>query len=175
MSTTEALQRLTKNERDKVDEEDDWLIIKIPKKQKLKYFMVDYCDGDQEDEFQWLEGPYLQRDWTIRDLMAQKLFPMERTVRRRQGRTEFRDDRLLDQQDIKGHPLPGFCRDCNKCLCTSCNPITQPPGIPHLNAGKRPPRELDAQLKGDSRNTKQKSSLKTKQKGKTKGGRNYIK
>ena len=75
MSTTEALQRLTRNERDEVDEEDDWLIIKIPRKQRLKYFMVDYCDGDKEDEFQWLEGPYLQKDWTIRDIMAQRYSP----------------------------------------------------------------------------------------------------
>ncbi len=34
----------------------------------------------------------------------------------------------------------------------------------HLRAGKRQTRELDAQLKGDSKSTKQKSSLKTKQK-----------
>ncbi len=68
--------------------------------------MVDYCDRDWEDEFHWLEDPYLQEDWTIRDLMAQKLFPMDRTVRRRQGRTELRDVRLLDRQDIKDHPLP---------------------------------------------------------------------
>ena len=53
METTEALHRLTRNEKDEVNEEDDWLIIKIPRKQKLKYFMVDYCDGDVEDEFHW--------------------------------------------------------------------------------------------------------------------------
>ncbi len=70
--------------------------------------MVDYCDGDDEDEFHWLEGPYLQKEWTIRDLMAQKIFPRDRTVRRRQGRTEFRDDGLMDKRDIHGEQLPEF-------------------------------------------------------------------
>ncbi len=126
--------------------------------------MVDYCDGDLEDEFHWLEGPYHQDDWTIRDLMAQKLFPRDRTVRRRQGRTEFRDDRLLDQQDHKGHPLPAFCPDCNKCLCRRCCPIPKQPEFPHLRAEQQQVRELEANPKGDLKNTKQRSPLKIKQK-----------
>ena len=60
MHTTRALYELTRNERDKWDEEDEWLLIKVPKKGKQKWFHVDYCDGDKEDEFHWLEGPYLQ-------------------------------------------------------------------------------------------------------------------
>jgi hypothetical protein len=108
MSTTEALHRLTRNEKDERNEEDEWLIIKVSRKQKNKYFMVDYCDGDTEDEFHWLEGPYLQKDWTIRDLMEQKTFPRCRFVRRRQGRAEFRDDEVLDKRDIDGNLLPEF-------------------------------------------------------------------
>jgi hypothetical protein len=165
MSTTEALQRLTRNERDEVNEDDEWLIVKVPKKQRLKYFMIDYWDGDLEDEFHWLEGPYHQDDWTIRDLMAQKLFPRDRTLRRRQGRTEFRDDRLLDQQDLKGHPLPAFYPDCNKCLCRRYCSIPKQPDIPHLRAEQQQVRELDAKPKGDLKNTKQRSPLSPKRDG----------
>jgi hypothetical protein len=38
--------------------------------------------------------------------MEQKTFPRCRTVRRRQGRTEFRDDEVLDKRDIDGNLLP---------------------------------------------------------------------
>ncbi len=54
--TTEALHRLTRNEKEERNEEDEWLIIKVRRNQRHKYFMVDYCDGDDEDEFHWLEG-----------------------------------------------------------------------------------------------------------------------
>ncbi len=64
---------------------DEWLIIKVPRNQRLKYFMVDYCDGDNEDEYHWLEGPYLQKDWTIRDLLAPKMLPVRRMI----GRASF--------------------------------------------------------------------------------------
>ncbi len=106
MSTTEALHRLTHNEKDEMNKGDEWLIIKVPRNQRLKYFMVDYCDGDNEDEYHWLEGPYLQKDWAIRDLLAQKMLPRGRTVRRRQGRTEFRNDEQLDKRNIHGRLLP---------------------------------------------------------------------
>jgi hypothetical protein len=112
--------------------------------------MVDYCDGDVEDEFHWLEGPYLQKDWTIRDLMAQKLFPRSRTERRRQRRTEFRDDKLLDKQDPNGHPLPGFCQNCRKCMCKHCCPTPQQPTISNLKAESRQVRELDAKPKAET-------------------------
>ncbi len=52
MRTTDALRQLTRNERDEADDDEyeEWLIIKVPTRQRLKYFMVDYCDGDVEDE-----------------------------------------------------------------------------------------------------------------------------
>ncbi len=66
MSTTEALCRLTSNDKDKWDEEDEWIVIKAPKKTQHKIFFVDYCDGDSEDETHWLEGPYLQQETTVK-------------------------------------------------------------------------------------------------------------
>ncbi len=59
MGTTEARDRLTRNGKDKRDSEDEWIVVKVPKKMKGKFFLADFCDGDSEDEFQWLEGPYL--------------------------------------------------------------------------------------------------------------------
>jgi hypothetical protein len=59
LGTTEALSRLTRNNKDKKDLDDEWVIIKVPKKMKGKFFFAIFCDGDSEDEFQWLEGPYL--------------------------------------------------------------------------------------------------------------------
>ena len=59
MGTTEALGRLTKHNKEDLNSEDEWLILKVPKKAKGKIFFADYCGGDSEDEFHWLEGPYL--------------------------------------------------------------------------------------------------------------------
>ena len=112
MNTTEALFRLTKNEKDKWDEEDEWLIIKVPKKGK-KWFLVDYGDGDVEDEFDWLEGPYLQQSLTVGDLVERRR-SQSRTTRRRRGETEFRNDEELDSCDNEGNFLPTFSCDCCK-------------------------------------------------------------
>jgi hypothetical protein len=121
MSTTEALYRLTRNERDKWDEEDEWLIIKVPRKNK-KVFYVDYCDGDVEDEFHWLEGPYLPNCLTVEDLLDRRR-SQARTTRRRQGEAEFREDEELDKRDKDGNLLLSF--SFNGCepqpvLCNHC-------------------------------------------------------
>ena len=50
MTTSEALEMLTRNGKED-DEENAWLIIKAPKKLKGKGFLVDYCDGDEKDEY----------------------------------------------------------------------------------------------------------------------------
>jgi hypothetical protein len=110
ISTAEALYRLTKNERDKWDDDDEWFIIKVPKKKK-NWFYVDYCDGDTEDEFHWLEGPYLQEYLTIEDLIDRRR-SQTRTSRRRRGEAEFRDDEALDKRDKDGNLLPSWPYNC---------------------------------------------------------------
>ena len=37
MGTTEALYRLTSNDKDKWDEEDEWIVIKVPKKTHTRF------------------------------------------------------------------------------------------------------------------------------------------
>ncbi len=69
--------------------------MKVPKKMKGKFFFADFCDGDSEDEFQWLEGPYLMENFTVADLLGIKR-ALPRSARRRRGLTEFRDDPVLD-------------------------------------------------------------------------------
>ncbi len=101
MSTASALQKLTEFESGDEDDESEWLIIKVPKKMKRKYFLVDYCDGDAEDEFQWLEGPHLQGETTIEDLLERKR-NQSRSTRRRQGHTQFRDVEEMDRRDPHG-------------------------------------------------------------------------
>jgi hypothetical protein len=39
--------------------EDEWLVIKIPKANQT-HFMCDFCDGDEFDNFEWLEGAFKQ-------------------------------------------------------------------------------------------------------------------
>ena len=51
MGTSEALNKLTRD-NDENEEEAEWLIIKATKRGTKEVFMVDYCDGDAEDEFQ---------------------------------------------------------------------------------------------------------------------------
>ena len=87
--------------KEKKDRDDEWLIIKIPKKGK-ECFLVDYCDGDDEDEFQWLEGPYLQDDLTIKDLLDRRRCESRTKRRRRGGKSELRNDTELDQRDNEG-------------------------------------------------------------------------
>ena len=117
MSTAEALYRLTRNKNDKLEEEDEWLIIKVPKKGK-KLFFVDFCDGDDVDEFQWLEGPYQQKHLTIEDLLDRRR-SQSRKSRRRRGEAEFRNDEVLDQRDQEGNLLPTF-HDCCPRQRPSC-------------------------------------------------------
>jgi hypothetical protein len=109
MNTTEALYRLTRNDNDKWDE---WLIIKVPRKGK-KWFYVDYCDGDVEDEFHWLEGPYRQEHLTVEDLLERRQ-SQPRASRRRRGEAEFRDDDEMDKRDPEGNLLPTFYECCKR-------------------------------------------------------------
>ena len=37
MSTREALHKLTKFDKDKLDDEDEWLVIRVPKKDKRNF------------------------------------------------------------------------------------------------------------------------------------------
>jgi hypothetical protein len=103
MSTAEALLRLTQHDKED-DGESEWLIIKVPKKIKHDKFLVDYVDGDTEDEFQWLEGPHSQTHTTIADLLDRRR-SQPRKVRRRQGHTEFRDEEEIDRVDPLGKRL----------------------------------------------------------------------
>ncbi len=70
---------------------------------------MDYCDGDDVDEFEWLEGPHLQSTVTVEDLLDRRR-SMPRRERRRQGHTEFRRDE--DDTDSssscvpRGFPIP---------------------------------------------------------------------
>ena len=45
MRTTDALRQLTRNERDEADDDeyDEWLIIKVPTRQRLKYLIPYSC------------------------------------------------------------------------------------------------------------------------------------
>ena len=85
MSTTEALYRLTRNDRDNWDEDDEWFIIKVPKS------FVDYCDGDAEDEFHWLEGPYSPNNLTVEDLLD-----------RRRSQTRTSRSSLINSKEVLG-------------------------------------------------------------------------
>ncbi len=105
------LGRLTKGEKDAMDSDDEWIVIKVPKKMKGKFFFADFCDGDSEDEFQWLEGPYLQKSFTVADLLKMRA-DQPRSARRRKGFTEFRNNNVLDQQDNQGKILPPHRKCC---------------------------------------------------------------
>ena len=124
MATTEALYKLTKFDEDRYDEEDEWLVIRVPKKDKRSFF-VDFCDGDGEDEFFWLEGPYRSEYLTVEDLLDRRR-GQTRTARRRKGRTQFRDDEeFLDKRDKDGKRVSIFpCADCrlkgSRVLCEEC-------------------------------------------------------
>jgi hypothetical protein len=87
-------------------EESEWLIIKVPKEmqQEGELFLVDYVDGDTEDEFKWLEGPHCQAHTTVQDLLDRRR-TRSREARRRQGHTEFRKDEDLDLKDPHGKRL----------------------------------------------------------------------
>ena len=115
MNTTEALHRLTRDGRYNWDKEDEWIIIKVPKKANGKIFYVDYCDGDSEDEFHWLEGPYRQQLTTVEDLVNIRR-EQPRKARRRRGLTEFRDDWEEDCKNPHGIELmsPNLNKDLER-------------------------------------------------------------
>jgi hypothetical protein len=71
---------------------------------KGRSFLVDYVDGDTEDEFKWLEGPHSQKHTTIADLLDRRR-SQSRKDRRRQGHTEYRCDEDLDLKDPHGKRL----------------------------------------------------------------------
>jgi hypothetical protein len=99
MTTSEALKMLTRNGKED-DEENARLIIKAPKKYKGKAFLVDYCDGDEKDEYHWLQGPHKPEHTTIEDLLERR-GSQPRRSRRQQGHTSLRDDRQ-DAEDPHG-------------------------------------------------------------------------
>ncbi len=39
--------------------EDEWLVIKVPRANR-SHFMCDFCDGDELDNYEWLEGGYTE-------------------------------------------------------------------------------------------------------------------
>jgi hypothetical protein len=49
---------------------DDWLVLKIPQGNR-SYGMCDFCDGDDLDEKQWLEGPF-SLNLTLRELVEHR-------------------------------------------------------------------------------------------------------
>ena len=101
MGTTEVLHRLTRDDKLELNVKDEWLIIKVPKGCKEIMF-VDYCDGDAEYEFHWLEGPYLSKLTTVQELLDVRRSE-SRSSRRRRELTEFRDDPEEDKKDIHGN------------------------------------------------------------------------
>jgi hypothetical protein len=62
--------------------------------------MVNYCDGDSEDEYQWLEGPHDLQHTSVGDLLDRRRSQSRRN-RRKQGHATLRSDqREID--DPKG-------------------------------------------------------------------------
>ena len=96
MSTASTLQKLTEGDTLEDGEESEWLIIKVPKEmqQEGELFLVDYVDGDTEDEFKWLEGPHCQAHTTVQDLLDRRR-TLSRIARRRQGHTELEMMKIL--------------------------------------------------------------------------------
>jgi hypothetical protein len=90
MGASEALNKLTK-EKDEDQDDSEWLIIKVSKKTKRESFMVDYCDGDSEDEYQWLEGPHDLQHTSVGDLLDRRRSQSRRN-RRKQGHATLRSD-----------------------------------------------------------------------------------
>jgi hypothetical protein len=46
---------------------DKWLVLKVPQDNR-SHVMCDFCDGDEMDEMEWLEGPFSQ-SLTVRELI----------------------------------------------------------------------------------------------------------
>ncbi len=49
---------------------DEWLVLKIPQGNR-SYVMCDFCDGDDLDGKQWLEGPFSQ-NLTLREMVEHR-------------------------------------------------------------------------------------------------------
>jgi hypothetical protein len=80
----------------------------VSKRAKSEAFMVDYCDGDSEDEYQWLEGPHEPQHTTVADLLDRRRSQSRRS-RRQQGHTTLRcDQRGLDDPNGKREASPGI-------------------------------------------------------------------
>jgi hypothetical protein len=107
MGASEALEKLT-NEKDEDHDDSEWLIIKVSKKTKKESFMVDYCDGDSEDEYQWLEGPHDLQHNSVGDLLDRRRSQSRRN-RRKQGHATLRSDqREIDDPNGKREADPGI-------------------------------------------------------------------
>jgi hypothetical protein len=105
MGASEALNKLT-NEKDEDQDDSEWLIIKVSKKTKRESFMVDYCDGDSEDEYQWLEGPHDLQHTSVGDLLDRRR-SQSRKNRRKQGHATMRkDQREIDDPNGKREADP---------------------------------------------------------------------
>ena len=108
---------------------------------------MDYCDGDDEDEFQWLEGPYLQDDLTVKDLLDRRRCQSRSSRRRREGKSEFRNDADLDQRDNEGNLLdPTIPSLLHKSRGTNICPNCEL-GFPHLRNERPEHQAIDANLK----------------------------
>ena len=114
---------MTRYGREPHDPDDAWLILRVPAMANGTIFLVDFCDGDLEDEFHWLEGPYHPATTTLQSLFDCRR-NISRTTRRRQGMTEFRDDPVQDHHDTN------VCRE-----------QTHPAGSPDI----QPPMNLPTQ------------------------------
>jgi hypothetical protein len=48
----EVVEKGKKFKKEDLDSDDEWIVIKVPKIMKGKFFLADFCDGDSEEEFQ---------------------------------------------------------------------------------------------------------------------------
>ena len=64
--------------------EDEWLVIKVPRANR-SHFMCDFCDGDELDNYEWLEGGFKQ-ELTVRQLLEY-----------RRGRTRMKRRDITDE------------------------------------------------------------------------------
>ena len=107
-------------------------------------------DGDDEDEYQWLEGPYLQDDLTIKDLLDRRRCESRTKRRRRGGKSELRNDEELDQRDNEGNLLiptiPSLLHKSSEAsICPNCEL-----GFPHLRKERSVHQRIKAKGKSSS-------------------------
>lgn len=78
--------------------DDNWLVLKIPQGNR-SFAMCDFCDGDDLDEKQWLEGPF-SLNLTLRDMVD---YRRASTRERRRASDNMRNKvHLRKQKDKKG-------------------------------------------------------------------------